>query len=508
LNRNRKYFFSLFLLFLCFFSLICFSLLTAQVPDTLWTRTFGGADWDLGRALTRMDSSHYIIAGYSHSFGNGYEVFLICIDQNGDSLWTKTFGGPNDDEAFDIKQTLSENYIIAGWSSSYGSGLRDAYLIHVSGTGDTIWTRTYGGAARDIAFGVYPTADGGFVFSGETRSSGNGQSDLYLAKANNQGDSLWAKTYGGSQQDFGYSVLETADSGLIAVGFTESFGSGMGDAYIVRTDASGDSIWAKTFGGSLDERAYKIQHASDGGFIITGYSASTGAGGNDVYVVKMDENGDSIWTRTYGGTQDDYGYDIKVCANGGYVITGKTRSFGSGNEDLYLLRITQDGDTIWTQTFGGSSDDAGSSIAVMPDSGLLIAGETYSYGAGGYDVWLLRMEPVTGIAQHARNWELGTEKWKLTATPDPFSSEVRIQISGVRKDLSDICPLSSDPHLQIYGISGRLIRSLSIPNSKFPIRSYTWDGRDEDGNVVPAGIYFIFLGDNKVVSSKKLVKVR
>ncbi len=494
----------LFLPFLCsvvFFSLIFFSLLNAQVPDTLWTRTFGEADWDFGRSIAQIDSSHYIIAGYSHSFGNGYEVYLIKIDQNGDSLWTKTYGGPNDDEVFDIKRTPSGNLIIAGWTSSYGSGLRDAYLLHMDSDGDTFWSQTYGGSARDIAFAILPTIDDGFILAGETRSSGSGLSDLYLVKTNAQGDSLWAKTFGGTEQDFGYSVIETADSGFIAVGFTESYGSGLGDVYVVKTNAFGDSTWTKTFGGSGDDHAFWIQPASDSGYIITGYSSSTGAGGNDVYALKISENGDSIWARTYGGAQDDVGYDIRSCADGGYFIAGNTRSFGSGNEDLYLLRLSQSGDMIWTLAYGGSSDDGASAITMMPDNGLLIAGETYSFGAGGYDVWLLRIEPEAGVAEN-RDRRPKTIDLRLACHPNPFVSSTTIHLSGLGQRAECI-------ELQIYDVMGRGIRQFILYPSSFILPAkLEWDGRDQAGNVVPPGIYYIILKNGTQIHAKKLIRIR
>jgi hypothetical protein len=370
-------------------------------------------------------------------------------------------------------------------------------LVLTNENGDTIWTRTYGGAARDIAYGVYPTSDGGFILVGATRSSGSGLTDLYLVKANTQGDSMWAKAFGGSEQDFGYSVLETSDSGFIAVGFTESSGSGMGDIFIIRTDASGDSIWARTFGGSADERALKIKPANDSGFIITGYSSSFGSGGTDVYLLKISNHGDSVWAFTYGGLQDDCGYDIENAANGGYIVSGITRSFGEGGEDVYLLRLSEQGDTNWTQTYGGSSDDGAAAVIEMPDNTLLIAGKTYSFGAGGYDVWLIRTEPITGITEREDNLELRTEKVELTAIPNPFTTSTSIHLSSKEYRAKSI-------ELQIFDVTGRQVREFILYPLSF-ILGITWDGRDELGKVLPPGIYFLKLNDKPV---GKVVKVR
>ena len=473
----------------------------AQAPDTVWTRTVGGADWDFGCSLAQIDSTHFLITGYSHSFGNGYEYYLICIDVNGDTMWTRTYGGINDDVALKAQRTAAGDFAIAGWTSSFGSGLRDAYLILTDAQGDTLWTRTYGGAARDIAYGVCTTMDGGFLLVGETRSSGSGLSDLYLVKVDSQGDSMWAKPFGGSGQDMGYSVLQTSDSGFIAVGFTESSGSGMGDLYILKTDVSGDSIWAKTFGGSLDERAMSIRSAIDSGFVITGYSSSFGAGGADVYALHISDSGDSIWAFIHGGVQDECGYDIRIAPDAGYLIAGRTRSFGSGNEDVYLLQLNDDGDTIWTKTLGGALDDGAACLAVLADHGLLIAGETFSYGSGGYDFWIIRTEPVAGIACPGEVEQHAGAPFHLRAYPNPFTTVTRFEVLGTIK--------STIQNLWIYDTSGRRIRSFSlVPGNSELATAVMWDGRDEQGKEVPPGIYFLIFNVHNCPHATKVTKVR
>jgi hypothetical protein len=476
----------------------------AQAPDTLWTRTFGGEDWDFGSSLAQIDSTHFLIAGYSHSFGNGYELYLIKIDAHGDTMWTRTYGGVNDDEAFETQQTAAGDFVIAGWTSSYGSGLRDAYLLLTDANGDTSWTRTYGGPARDIAYGVCATMDGGFVLVGETRSSGSGLSDLFLVKADSQGDSLWANAYGGSEQEMGYSVIETADSGFIAVGFTESSGSGMGDIYILKTNASGDSIWAKTFGGPYDERAMRIEHATDSGFVITGYSSSFGAGGTDVYTLHISNNGDSIWALAHGGSQNECGYDIQAAPGGGYLIAGKTLSFGSGDEDVYLLHLNDDGDTIWTQTFGGPSGDGAVCLIIMPDHGLLVTGETYSYGSGGYDAWLIRTEPVTGIsASHDRD-QSSDAGIHLQAYPNPFTTSVELQIDCESEKRS-----IGEPEIIIFDVMGKRVGHFSLFPSSFILPAkLVWDGRDEAGKEVPPGVYFAACRTGYGADTRKILKLK
>ena len=188
-----------------------------------------------------------------------------------------------------------------------------------------------------------------------------------------QADTLWTRTYGGSDFDKGYSVQQTQDGGFIIVGFTESYGAGGEDVYLIKTDENGDTLWTRTYGGSSDDMGNSVQETTDGGFIIAGYTYSYGAGGSGVYLIRTDSLGDTLWTRTYGGSDDDYGYSVQQCQDGGFIIAGKTESYGAGYYDVYLIRTDSMGDTLWTKTYGGSDDDEGYSVQQCQDGGFIIA---------------------------------------------------------------------------------------------------------------------------------------
>ena len=203
---------------------------------------------------------------------------------------------------------------------------------------DTLWTRTYGGSLGEIAYDIKQTSDGGFIIAGYTYSYGAGDADFYVIKADAAGDTQWTKTYGGINDETAHSVLELSDGGYVILGYTGSFGHGYADIYLVRTNCTGDTLWTRTYGGLFHDFGSEIQQTYDGGYIIAGrYSPVYGAVG-DMYLVKTDSSGDTLWTKTYGGTGHDIAASVKQTTNGEYIIAGWTESFGAGNRDFYLVK--------------------------------------------------------------------------------------------------------------------------------------------------------------------------
>ena len=355
-------------------------------------KTFGGDSLDIGYSVQQTSDGEYIITGSTGSYGNGdSDVYLLKTDANGDSLWAKTFGGANQDFGSSLELTLDEGYIIVG-RTTYGNGDKDVYLIKTDANGDSLWTKTYGGSSVDFGLFVVQTLDSGYIITGTTESFGNGGRDIYLIKTDANGDSLWTTTFGGSVFDVGNCVQQTTDGGYIIIGGTNSFGNGDRDTYLIKTDEDGVEQWNQTFGGTAYDVGNSVQQTTDGGYIITGRTGSYGSGDKDVYLIKTDEDGVEQWNQTFGGIAFDLGTSVKQTPDEGYIISGGTNSFGNGGRDVYLIKTDDNGTELWNKAFGGSSDDIANSLQLTSDGGYIIIGFTEHSGNGDRDLLLVKTD--------------------------------------------------------------------------------------------------------------------
>jgi len=399
---------------------------SSAVAQTSWWRTYGGPSDDYGTSAQPTSDGGYVITGFTGSFGpGGPNVWLIKTDASGDTLWTRTYGGTNYDYGNSVQPTSDGGYIVAGYTNTLGPGRVDVYLINTNATGDTLWTRTYGGTNEDEGWSVQQSSDGGYVIAGVTYSFGAGGGDVYLVKTNASGDTLWTRTYGGTHDDCGYSVQQTVDGGYIIAGMTNSSGAGPydHDVYLIKTNASGDTLWTRSYGDTNYDVGYSVQQTSDGGYIVAGRTTSFGAGYGDVYLIRTNASGDTVWTRTYGGTDDDLGHSVQQTTDGGYIIAGETYSFGAGSRDAYLIKTNASGDTLWTRTDGGTDEDRGSSVEQTTDGGYIIAGFTESFGSGGSDVYLVKTDADGHVAvEEPSGPRLTISRAAFRVQPNPFRS--------------------------------------------------------------------------------------
>jgi hypothetical protein len=366
-----------------------------------FAKTYGGTNSKGASSVQQTSDGGYIVAGYT-GFWPYYDIFLIKTDANGNVQWAKTYGETNWDDATSVQQTSDGGYIVAGRTGSFGAGGIDFFLIKTDANGNVIWAKTYGGTIWDEAFSVQQTSDGGYIVAGYTNFFGAGSWDIFLIKTDANGNVQWAKTYGGTDLDVALSVQQTSDGGYIVAGGTWSFGAGGWDIFLIKTDANGNLQWAKTYGGTNDEYANSVQQTSDGGYIVAGYTRSFGAGGWDIFLIKTDANGNIQWAKTYGGTNDDVGWSVRQTSDGGYsveqisdrgyIVAGWTRSFGAGSADAFLIKTDANGNVQWAKTYGGTNNDGASSVRQTSDGGYIVAGYTVSFGAGVGDVFLIKTD--------------------------------------------------------------------------------------------------------------------
>jgi hypothetical protein len=454
-------------------------------------KTYGGSSSDYGYSVQQTNDGGYVIVGGTSSFGAGSsDVYLIKTNANGETLWAKTFGGSGDDEGYSVRQTSDSGYVITGGTTSFGNGSFYVYLIKTNADGDTLWTKTFGGSSDDVGYSVKQTSDSGYVVAGYTNSFGAGQGDFYLIKTNSAGDALWTKTFGGSSDDVGYTVQQTSDSGYVIAGYTSSFGAGGSDVYLIKTDTNGDTLWTKIYGGSNNDDGHSVQQTSDGGYVIAGTTSSFGAGSVDIYLIKTNAAGDTLWTKTNGGSSDDFGKFVQQTSDSGYVITGGTTSFGT-NGSVYLIKTNTAGDTLWTKTYDESWP---SSVQQASDGGYVIAGYTDSFGAGSYDVYLIKTNANGFVTDVTVKVSAPNSLTLLQNYPNPFNPSTTISFQ---------IPNSSFVNLKVYDILGNEVATLI--NEVKPAGTYEvkFDAAD-----LSSGIYFYTINAGTFVETKKMILMK
>ncbi|MDO8123882.1 MAG: cadherin repeat domain-containing protein [Candidatus Hermodarchaeota archaeon] len=313
--------------------------------NQLWNRTYGGYDWESCFKVIEVSGGGFALAGYSTSYDAGSNDFwLLRVDANGNHLWNHTYGGALPDGAMSVLEVSSGGFILCGNTASFGVGDADVWVVRTDADGNHLWNQTYGSINYDMAYSVIEVSDGGFALAGLTNATGGVAmygSDMWLIRTDANGNHLWNQTYGGANGDMAYSVVELSGGDLVLSGtFNSSYGIGLdADMWLVRTDTNGNHLWNQTYGGPSSEMGGTVVEMSDGGFAFSGLTDSSGAGGGDVWLVRTDTTGNELWNHTYGGTGFDLGVNLIEVSSGGFALTGWTNSSGAGNYDIWVLRV-------------------------------------------------------------------------------------------------------------------------------------------------------------------------
>ena len=377
----KNYYYILFLL-----SIICY--LTGNSlsvsAQTTFQMAYGGANDDEAHTLCITNDNHYIIAGTTMSFGSGgKDICIIKTNENGNVIWSKTYGGSQDELPRSIIQTNDNGFIIVGNTYSFGHGERDIYILKIDTDGNLQWSKVVGGDAEDRGFTVVELNNGDFIVGGTTQSFGAGMRDAYIFRIDSTGNVAWNNIIGGAGLDNCFTIRRTTDNNFIFTGTQESFGPGFRAFFIVKFNEQGDILLTKSIGTDYEEHTYNLLPTIDDGYIFLGHTPVYGAGSWDIVAIKTNSNFEAEWAKTYGKAGNDYNREI-IETDDGFLIFGTTASFGNGG-DLMLIKINHSGDIQWSKTYGGNNLEdliwGGEKPLINTiDNQILFTGLTKSFG--------------------------------------------------------------------------------------------------------------------------------
>ena len=451
----------------------------SQPPETLWTRTYGCDGSSQAFSCQQTTDGGFVFAGYHLLPYEDENIFLVRIDQSGDTLWTRTYGGDFHDKCRAVELTSDGGFILAGtwgYTAVPEPDCGFCCLIKTDSLGNAQWTRTYGMASLNEANDVKQTQDGGYILVGYTFDGGQVFNyDWFIIKTDSTGDTLWTRTFGNSWDDVADAVQQTSDGGYIVAGCGGAIGSGLPFFYVVKLTEFGSTQWERFYGGN---RACSILQMSDGGYAVTG----DGPGGT--HFLRIDSAGDTLWTRIYSGSV----YSARLVPDGGFVIAG------SQSNDYHVLRTDSLGDILWTASYGGFDNDWCSSVQVTNEGGYIIAGSSFSF-CSSIAFYVVRLGPdissvVSGSGINATPQTIIL----FPPYPNPFNALATISYQ---------LPIAGKVKLTIHNILGESVATLLDGTVGNGTHSVVWDAGG-----LPTGIYLCRMETAGFIQVRKLLMLK
>lgn len=446
--------------------------------------TYGGGQNSVGIDFVILENGDYVLTGVTTSLGSS--VYLSTVNSSGQEMWRKTPGkvGSN---GLGIVRASDGGYVIAGTTTPNGSNY-DYYLLKTNSLGDTVLTRTIGDSLseqRTISF--IGTLDGGYLLHGFS-SKPRGVS---LLKLNSDLDTLWTRIHNGWT---GNDICQLNSGEYVMTGQTWSQeDSTAPDLLMVGLDTLGNIKWSRKYLENGYGAGLCIYSLPEGDILVGGTSSPFIACTTDVYISRMTSSGDTIWTKTYGGIKDDQAFDIAPTNDGGIIVAGRTRSFGAGTSDLWLLRCDADGDTIWTRTYGAEDLDWPNKVRQSPDGGFVVLGATYRVRGSSPVVWLLKTNEVGVVSVERTEFGKVPEFLSLAQNyPNPFNPSTRIQFV-----------LNRDAFIRVSVVNmlGREVQLLAAQLMYSGSHEFEWSP------AIPSGVYFGVVKAS-TVSEPRITSVR
>jgi hypothetical protein len=458
-------------------------------------RGIGGDRSDFGYSIEGTSDGGFIIAGITSSYGAGDgDVWLVKLDEEGNVEWTHTYGGEAREEGRYAMQTPDGGFIIAGATESFGSGGSDLWLLKTDASGVLLWSCIEGGIGDELGNSVQVTSDGGYIVAGRTTSESGKDYDFLLLKTDAAGNKEWTSVLGSDGNDLGYTVRETEEGGYLVAGYTDSYGTGGADLYLIKTDLLGEPLWERTYGGFGQDYGGYLLPAFDGGYVIGGETHSSGEGSGDLWLVKVDAFGEEQWQCVSGGVSQDGGYQVIPCEEGGFLAVGWTVSYSPPFGDVYLVKVGDGGAVEWARKFGGEGGDRALGIADGSVDQIFITGYTRSVGDGDYDLMIMHLANLDAAGTGDSGGSLPGGIVLYGPYPNPFNSR-----GIVRFDLPD----PGHIRIQLVDLFGRPVRELAkgwYPSGSFRV---VLDAED-----LSSGVYFLHFRQGEQTHTVRWVLLR
>jgi len=358
----------------------------------IFPKAYGGSGQDFATCVVQTNDGGYIMCGLSYSFGSGGDAWVVRTNANGDSLWTKNFGGAGEDRFNNIIPTDDGGFLAIGYYAT-GSDI-DSWLMKLDSSGTKVWEKKYDRSADDEFYIIKKTFDGNFVIGGVSRNSAYYDFDGVVIKISPTGDILWTKKMGGDGADFAMNLIPLADRNIMISGYTGSNTGKHYDVWMWKLDANGELLWEKTYGDNSEERSGGLMQTSDGNFMISGYKVINGLSYG--MILKIDTAGTLLWTKLYGSSDENL-VQMEQTMDNTILVLGFNAVSGFGQQGE-LMKINNSGDVLWNKNFGGTGRELFSHVSPTSDGKFIISGTTSSTGSGLEDFWLIKVDG-NGIIQ-------------------------------------------------------------------------------------------------------------
>jgi len=430
--------------------------------------SFGGQKNEVGYDIIRCSDNGYLITGSTKSFGKGSSDFLaIKLDSKAKVEWMNTYGWPHHDNARSVVE-VEDGYILLGDVWDFGYSLLDMYITKIDFDGNYLWHKYFGSGSRDLGFDILQIPQGDLLMLGHTRSE-DPAGDLMIVRSDAEGNEIWRNTYGSSYDDYGIEMILNGDNTFLVIGTKAGFYYDVASTYfnvhdadvmLLCIDFDGNEVWRQIYGGTGHDFGYAVTKSDDNIFIC-GSTQSQGNGNFDMFLQKTDKDGNEEWLKTFGGAEYDYGYSITENTNNELYLLGTTKSFGQdGSADFYLVKTDETGDELWTLTIGGSLTDYGFKVISTADSGVLLVGQSNSFGNGAFDILLVKVDK-NGLIENLLNGIDSLYVGDFQLYPNPVRGDAHFRtISSVQ---------IPELFMEIFSISGQVVKSYTInsPNYTF-----------------------------------------